>query len=161
MTQTPHAAVLHIDPTFGHVAVDLPPEAMRQLGCRANQCFAVRAGTQTLHVRYATYPFLLGAGTWFAYDHPEGWLTISIASAHMFAASASTDAPGASTTPRARADAELRVSVGDELVFEALEGQSSGRAPTPRIRGERAAALEAALQARPAARDDGAAAGAA
>lgn len=155
------AAVLHIDPTFGSVAVAMSPEAMQQLGCRNNKCFAVRIGSRTLHVRYATYPFLFKAGTWFAYDHPEGWLTLTIASAHMFGASVGVeeacgeeqvssirDDPAATMTMRARAEAELQVAVGDELAFEALEDQSGQHLGAPRIRRERAAALEAALHGR-------------
>ena len=138
---------------------DLSPEAMRELGCSSNKSFTVCIGTRTLHVRYTTYPFLLRAGTWFAYDHPEGWLIITIASAHMFGASEGDDKPAATTATRLRADAELQVAVGDELIFEALEAQPGQHPAAPRIRGERAATLEAALQARAAAREtrDGAA----
>ena len=132
-TRRPSAqvAVVNIDPTFGNVALDLQPELLYQMRISINRTFTLISTDGDEHeIKYVAYPFIVPAGSLFAYDHPEGWLTVAVADSKLFGALRGE------AGVRPRADERLRLSAHQEV-------RVLGPEPSPSARGRRRQSTDA------------------
>lgn len=71
---------------FGHLCIDAQPELLTAAGCAVNREFRLEAEKAVGEVatrwaravQYVSYPFIVPPGTWIAYDHPDGYLIITV-----------------------------------------------------------------------------------
>lgn len=71
---------------FGSLCIDAQPELLTAAGCVVNREFRLEVDNTAdeevvawaRDVQYVTYPFIVPRGTWIAYDHPDGYLVVTI-----------------------------------------------------------------------------------
>jgi len=72
--------VLKINPVFSSFSINVSQGDMESIDIRQNRFFemeVVKSGKK-LNIFYGCYPFFVEKDTWIAYDHPDGFTSVSI-----------------------------------------------------------------------------------